>query len=246
MRSGWPFTAREENPTVLTRYRIEIKYGLITLALLEGLIALDRTQALSGLDTMIADLFDLMSKLGFVGVFVVAVIGNATLLAHIPYTVPLLSLAMSGASLDHLLLMGVASGLGAACGELASYGITLKIVGENPALERSALLQWVNRIVNSHPRMIPLLLFVYAVSPLPDDTVIIPLAMVRYGFRKISPPLFAGKIIHNLGIVTLFYYFSDWSADRISTTVQADLALGLLILLVMIIAYQIDKSRVPK
>ena len=124
----------------------------------------------------------------------VAVIGNATLLAHIPYTVPLLSLALGGASLDRMLLMGVASGLGAAVGELVSYGITLKFLGDNPALERSSLLQWVKRMVNSHPRMIPLLLFVYAVTPLPDDTVIIPLAMVGYGIKQISLPLFTEKL----------------------------------------------------
>lgn len=228
---------------MLTKYRIEIKYGLITLALLEGLVALDRAQAFSGLDTIIDSLFDMMSGLGFVGIFIVAVIGNATLLAHIPYTVPLLSLALSGASLDRMWLMGVASGLGAAVGELLSYGITLKLVGENPTLERSSLLQWVKRMVNAHPRMIPLLLFVYAVTPLPDDTVIIPLAMVRYGFKQISLPLFTGKIAHNLMIVTIFYYFTSWSADRVSTTVQADLALGLVILFVIVILYQVEKNR---
>jgi hypothetical protein len=228
---------------MLTKYRIEIKYGLIALALLEGLIALDRTQALSGLDTIIADLFDLMSGLGFVGIFIVAVIGNATLLAHIPYTVPLLSLALGGASLDRMLLMGVASGLGAVVGELVSYSITLKLLGGNPTLERSSLLQWVKRMVNAHPRMVPLLLFVYAVSPLPDDTVIIPLALVRYGIKQMALPLLAGKIVHNLVIVTVFYYFTSWSADRVSTTIQADLALGLLILFVMMILYQVAKTR---
>jgi hypothetical protein len=207
---------------------------------------LDRTQAFSGLDTIINDLFVLMTSLGFVGIFIVAVIGNATLLAHIPYTVPLLSLALRGASLDRMLLMGIASGLGAAVGEFVSYGITLKFLGENATLERSSLLQWVKRMVNSHPRTIPLLVFVYAVSPLPDDTVIIPLAIVGYGLKRISLPMIAGKVTHNLVIATLFYYFTSWSADRVSTSVQADLAFGLLILFGMIIAYQIEKSRLAK
>lgn len=231
---------------MLTTYRIEIKYSLITLALLVGLVALDRTQALSGLDTAIDDLFDLMSGLGFVGIFIVAVIGNSALLMHIPYTVPLLSLALGGVSLDRMLLMGVASGLGAAFGEIVSYGISLKILGENSTLERSSLLQWVKRMVNSHPRMIPLLLFVYAVSPLPDDTVIIPLAMVRYGLKQILPPLFTGKVAHNLVVAALFYYFTSWSADRVSTTVQVDLALGILILFVMVILYQMERTRATR
>lgn len=231
---------------MLTKYYIEIKYGLITLALLEGLVALNRAHAFSGLDTTVDGLFDLMSDLGFVGFFVVAVIGNATLLAHIPYTMPLLSLALGGASLDRIWLMAVASGLGAAVGELASYGITLKLFGGNPGLERSSLLRWIKSMVNTHPRMVPLLVFVYAVTPLPDDAVIIPLAMVGYGLRQISLPLFAGKIVHNLGIATLFCTFTSWSARRVSTTVQADMALGLLILFAMVVLYQLEKTRASK
>ncbi len=231
---------------MITRYYIEIKYSLITLALLEGLVALQRAQAFSRMDVVIGDFFNLMSGLGFVGFFIVAVIGNASLLAHIPYTVPLLSLALGGASLDRMLLMGVASGLGAAVGEIVSYGITLKFLGDNATLARSPLLQWVKRMVNSYPRMIPLLLFFYAVTPLPDDTVIIPLAMVHYGIKQILPPLFIGKVAHNLLIATLFYTFTSWSADSVSTTVQADLAFGLLLLFAMVILYQVEKNRATR
>lgn len=228
---------------MLTNYRIEIKYGFIVITLLATLVGLDRTQALSGLDTIIDDFFDLMAGLGFVGFFVIAVIGNATLLAHIPYTVPLLSLALSGASLSTMVLMGIASGLGASFGEILSYGITQKIVGENSALEKSSLFQWVKRTVVSRPRTIGLMLFIWAVFPLPDDTVIIPLAMARYDIKRILFPLFTGKLIHNLITVTVFYHFTGWSADRASTSVQADLALGSLILFVMMILYQVEKTR---
>jgi hypothetical protein len=228
---------------MLTRHRIEMKYGLLTLALLAGLVALDRTQVFSGLNAVMDDLFALMADLGMVGFFVVAVIGNSALLLQIPYTVPLLSLALGGASLDRMLLMGAASGLGAAVGEIASYAVSLKLLGEKPALEGSGLLRWVKRMVNAHPRLIPPLVFVYAVSPLPDDTVIIPLAMINYGLKRMLTPLFTGKIAHNLMISTVFYCFTSWSADRVSATVQADLALGLLIVFVMIIVCQVEKSK---
>jgi hypothetical protein len=231
---------------MFAKYYIELKYGLFTLALLEGLVALNQTHTFSRLNSTVDSLFDLMSGLGFMGFFVVAVIGNAMLLAHIPYTMPLLSLALGGASLHHMWLMGVASGLGAAIGELFSYSITLKLLGGNPALENSALLRWIKRMVNTHPRLIPPLLLIYALTPLPDDTVIIPLAMVRYGLRQILPPLLVGKIAHNLGVATLFYFFTTWSANRVSANVQTDLALGLLLLFAMVILYQLEKARVEK
>ena len=228
---------------MLTAYRIEMKYGLITLALLAVLLTLVRTQAFAGLDTIIDDFFHLMADLGFVGMFILALVTNSSLLLQIPYTVPLLSLAMGGASLDRMLLMGIASGIGAGFGEIITYGMALKILGENPDLEKSSLFQRAKRMVNSHPKMIPLAVFVLAVVPLPDDMLIIPLAIVRYDLKRICVPLFAGKLTHNLLIVTVFYYFTDWSAERVSTTVQADLALGLLIFFVMMIFYQVEKTR---
>ena len=231
---------------MFNKYWIEIKYGLITLALLAGLVVLAQTKAFSVLDTTIDAFFDLMSGLGFVGFFAVAVIGNASLLMHLPYTVPLLSLALSGASLSTMLLMGVASGLGASVGEILSYGITQKIVGENSALEKSSLFRWVKHMVNTRPHLIGLFVFVYAITPLPDDTVIIPLAMARYDIKRILLPLFTGKLVHNLGIAAVFYYFTGWSADHVTTTVQAELALGLLILFVLLVAYQVEKSRLAK
>ena len=228
---------------MLTTNRIEIKYGLITLTLLAGLLAVHRTQAFSGLNTTINSFFDLMIGFGFVGFFIVALIANSSLLINLPYTVPLLTLALGGASLDRMLVMGFATGIGAGCGEIVSYYMTFKVLGENSDLEQSSLLQWVKRMLNSHPRTAPLLVFIWAVSPLPDDMVIMPLATVRYGIKRIALPLFAGKVANNLAIAALFYSFTGWSADRVSTTVQADLALGLLILFVMAIMYQVEKGR---
>ncbi len=227
---------------MVARHRIGLKYGCLTLILLAGLVALDQTHAFSGLDGVVAAWFDVMAGLGLVGFFLVAVIGNSALLLQIPYTVPLLSLALGGASLDRMLLMGAASGLGAAVGEIVSYAVSLKLLGEKVTPERSALLRWIRRTVNAHPRLIPPLVFMYAVSPLPDDTVIIPLAMINYGLKRMLLPLFTGKITHNLLISTVFYCFTSWSAQRVSAGVQIDLALGLLILFVMFIVYQIEKA----
>jgi hypothetical protein len=47
-------------------------------------------------------------------------------------------------------------------------------------------------------------------------------------------------------IAAVFHYFTSWSADRVSTTVQADLALGILILFVTVILYQVEKTHSMK
>jgi hypothetical protein len=55
--------------------------------------------------------------------------------------------------------------------------------------------------------------------------------------------MLAGKIAHNLAFAILSYYFTRWSTDRVSTTIQVDLSLGILILFVMVILYQVEKTR---
>lgn len=184
-----------------------------------------------------------MTKLGFIGMFIVAVIGNSSLLIQVPYTVPLLSAALNGASLPTMLFLGLGAGIGAGFGEVISYGIADRILAQNPDLSKSRLYRWVNRQVLEHPRMIPVIVFIWGATVIPDDTVIIPLAMVKYGIRRIAPPLFISKIIHNFIVSFLFYEATGFWARRISSEVKTDLALGILMVFILVIFYQIEKTK---
>lgn len=228
---------------MLKRHRLEIKYGFIAVLLLGGLIALSSTEALSSLDSGVDSLMDAAEDVGFIGIFLIALIANSSLLIQIPYTVPLISLALAGASLEKMLLMGVALGVGAGFGEVISYGIASKILGANPSLSESSLFQWVRRTVTAHPRVTPFLVFAWAASILPDDTIVIPLAMMRYGLRRIAVPLFTGKVVHGLVVTLLSYYATDWVADSISSGVKTDLALGIIIAFVLVVLYQVERTR---
>lgn len=228
---------------MLKRYRIEIKYGLLAIILLGALLVLDRTDAFEGLDGIVGDFMDWMTNLGFLGMFFVALVANSSLLIQVPYNVPMLSAALNGASLPAMLILGLGSGIGAGVGEVVSYKIADKILAQNPDLEKSRLYQWVDHQVKNRPRLIPLIIFTWGATIIPDDTVIIPLAMVRYGLKKIAPPLFISKIVHNFIASLLFYYATDFMAKRISTEVKTDLALGILILFVLVIFYQIEKTK---
>src|SRR5690606_37771766 len=94
-----------------------------------------------------------------------------------------------------------------------------------------------------YPRSIPAIIFVWAASVLPDDTVMIPLAMIKYGIGRLAVPLFLGKMVHNLAVAIIFYVFTDWAAGQFSGDVKADLALGILIVFVILIFYQVEKSK---
>jgi hypothetical protein len=225
------------------RYRLEAQFLGVTMALLAGLVTSNSTDAFSGFDSAVDGVLKSATNLGIIGVFAIAVLANASLLVQIPYTVPLLSLALAGSSLPAMLVMGTASGIGAGIGEVVSYALAERILGRNPRLVDSSLFQWVQRTLNRHRRLAPTLVFMWAASILPDDTVIIPLAMMRYGLVRIAWPLFAGKVVHGLLVSVLFYYATSWSAARVSTGVKTDLALGVLIVFVMLILYQVQRNR---
>lgn len=228
---------------MLGRYRIEIKYGILTIVLLGGLIWLAQNHALDGLSGSINGFMDSMAGLGVAGVFVVALIANGSLLIQVPYTLPMLSVALYSDSLFELVILGVATGVGAGLGEIVSYAIAYNIAAQIKELSKSALFRWIRRNIRENPRTIPIMVFIGAVFPIPDDLVIMPLAMISYPVRKLMLPMFTGKIIHNLSVAIVFHYATDTASDQVSRDVDVDLSLGILILFVLIIAYQIEKVR---
>jgi membrane protein YqaA with SNARE-associated domain len=227
----------------LKTYRIEIKYILITLALLAGLYWLARQDYLGGFETFMQRLIDDMSELGMIGVFIIALISNSSLLIQVPYTLPMLSVALYSDSLIDLVWLGVATGTGAGLGEIVSYAIAYNIAAQIEALSKSALFRWIREKIDRHPRSIPIFVFIGAAFPIPDDLIIMPLAVVNYPIRKLLIPMFTGKILHNIAVAFLFHYATDRFAGLADRDIDVDLSIVVLILFVVIIAYQIDKAR---
>ena len=214
------------------------------LVILLGILyALERMDAFAGMNTAVNDFMNRLAEFGFVGMLIIAVIGNSSLLVQVPYTVPLFSVALSGASLHHMLFLGLGSGIGAGIGEIISYMIADKVLAYNPDLPNSKLFRWTSEKIAKHPRLIFWLVFIWAFSLLPDDTVIIPLAMVRYGVRRMMLPLFLGKLAHNLLMAWVMFRFTEWVARYISTDVKTDMALGILIIFITVILYQVEKAK---
>jgi hypothetical protein len=219
------------------------KYALIGVTLAVALALLQESHVLSVMTTVVDGFLDLAARFGAPGMFVAGVIGNASVLVQVPYTLPLLSVALDGATLPHLLVLGLACGVGAGVGEIISYVIADAILTRTPGLPDSRVYQWIERNTDRHPVLTKLAIFVWAVTPLPDDTVIVPLAMVDYGVRRIALPLFTGKVVHNLVIAFAFYQFSSWSTAQASPQVKTDLALVIIVAFVLVVLYQVERAR---
>ena len=156
---------------------------------------------------------------------------------------PLLSAALGGASLQSMLVLGTASGLGAGIGAVLSYKVADALVARTPALPEGRVFRWVARNVDTRPRASRFMIFLIATSPLPDGTVVVPLAVVGYGLRRLAAPLFLGKLVHNLLLALLFSWVGSWAAEHVSKKASTDLAVAVAVLFMLLVGYHAEKAR---
>ena len=232
------------DPPTRSLWPLRARYAAFGVTIVATLVLLQGTHALSVVNSAVEQLLDLAARFGAPGMFVAGLVGNASVLIQVPYTLPLLSVAIDGASLPHLLVLGLACGVGAGLGEIISYRIADAILARTPGLPNSRVYQWIERNTETHPVLTRLAIFVWAVTPLPDDTVIVPLAMVNYGVRRIALPLFLGKVVHNLVIAYAFFEFSG--PGPAAAHVKTDLALVVIVAFVLVVLYQVERARLVR
>jgi hypothetical protein len=226
----------------LREHRIGVKYALIATVLIGGLIWLERAGVVAGWAAALDPAIETMAGLGLAGAFLLGLLGNSSIMLQVPYTVPMLSAALAGAPLPYLLGLGFAAGLGATVGELVSYTIADQVL-RHADLAPSRLFRWVQHAVAAHPRAIPWLVFGFAATLLPDDAVLIPLAMISYGAGRIILPLLLGKLAYCLGCAALFHVVGHQAGRLVSTEVTGDLAILGLVGFFVVIAYQVESAN---
>ena len=226
----------------LRGHRVALKYALIAALLIGGLVWLDRAGVLDrwaqAVDPWLAEL----AGLGVAGAFLLGLLGNSSLFLQVPYTVPMLAAALAGAPLAYLTALAMAAAIGATCGELVSYGVADAVLRHRD-LQPSRLFRWVQRTVAEHPRTIPWLVLGFAITPLPDDAVLFPLAMVSYGARRLVGPLLAGKLGYCAACAVLFDVLGQQAGRFIPAHTTTDLALVGLVGFFVLIAYQVESGR---
>lgn len=135
-------------------------------------------------------LSELASQYGYVGVFLLSFLGASSVIIPIPYTVILLFIgAYSGMDLA---LLAIVSGLGSALGEIVGYLIgrtARKVI----SLQRQKRLEALLHILTMRRALAPLLIFVFALTPIPDDLLFLPLGLAHYPLLATLIPSFLGK-----------------------------------------------------
>jgi membrane protein YqaA with SNARE-associated domain len=138
-------------------------------------------------------ILDFALVFGYFGAFFVAFLGNATFLIPIPYMIITFILGglvnTSGQFIFDPLAVGLIAGLGATIGEMTGYLMGYagsRFIEES---QRDAFSKYISK----HPKATPFLIWFLAISPLPDDFVILPLGAAKYPWWKVAIPQFIGK-----------------------------------------------------
>jgi membrane protein YqaA with SNARE-associated domain len=134
-------------------------------------------------------LSQLLLQYSYFGVFLLSFIGTASIIIPVPYTLIIFTLSMSGQW--NLTLLIIAGGIGSALGELTGYALGYfgrRIISE----ERQRKMTYLVRVFDRYG---PLAIFVFALTPLPDDLLFIPLGIMKYKFYKAFIPSLIGKLV---------------------------------------------------
>lgn len=125
--------------------------------------------------------------------FLICVGGNSTVLIVIPYTLVIYYLCIQNPEI--WIWISLISGIGAALGEIVSYYIG-RLIGGAKKVQESEIGEKFHRMklqFEHNPKFVPIFVFLFALTPLPDDVILVPLGMMKYDYKKTIIPSVIGK-----------------------------------------------------
>lgn len=219
---------------------------IITIAALVGVLLLTLgiiavPWIASGYAAMTRSWTHLALKYGLMGAFLSAFLGSVTPVIVFPYTIVIVFLATQGLN---PWLLGLYMGLGAGMGQFSGYLIGLW--SAHYLEERKATHDALERLIHARPLYVQWILFVFAVTPLPDAALFIPLGMLRFGWYKILIPSISGKIVSGLLVTLSSVYLArslNIDAAASSTTILGQIGSIIVVALVIYLLFKLDWEK---
>ena len=176
-------------------------------------------------------------QFGYFGVFFISLIGAVSIIVPIPYT---FVIYLSGAFLDPF-LVAVSGGLGSALGEFSGY--VLGCYGRAVLSEdRRRKMDYMMKVFQHYGFAG---IFLFALTPLPDDLLFIPLGIMRYRFVKAFVPALLGKMLMcfilayggrlSIGIIESVFGEGGWLGAIVTSA---------LLVIVIVAIFKIDWEKV--
>ncbi|MBS7657295.1 VTT domain-containing protein [Candidatus Bathyarchaeota archaeon] len=185
-------------------------------------------------------LVDVAQTYGYLGVFLVSFIGSSSIIIPIPYTVIIFSMGMQK-NIFNPFFLGLSGGAGSAVGEFIGYFLGYfgrKVINENQQKK-------MNYILKIFTKYGAITIFLFALTPLPDDLLFIPLGIMRYNFVKAFIPCLMGKLL----MCFILAYGGYMSISVIETLFGGDGGLitiivsTILLLIIIVSMFKIDWEK---
>ena len=132
-------------------------------------------------------IFSFLQVYGYLGAFLIAVIGSLIPFLPVPYLLPIVLMSKT---LDPLIL-GVAAGVGGALGKMTSYALGRfgrRLLSDERRKKVSSLGDAVGKYGAAA-------VFLFALTPLPDDVIYIPVGLTGLNIVKFMIANMLGKIV---------------------------------------------------
>jgi membrane protein YqaA with SNARE-associated domain len=177
---------------------------------------------------------------GYLGIFLISFIGTASIVIPIPYTIIIFSTG-SLRILDPI-LVAISGAAGSALGEFFGYFLGYygrAIVSE----ERQKKMNYILRVFSRYGAVA---IFIFALTPLPDDLLFIPLGIMRYSFLKAFVPCLFGKMLMCF-ILAYGGHFSIGLIESIfggGSSIWTTIASTILLTVIIVVMFKVDWEKV--
>jgi membrane protein YqaA with SNARE-associated domain len=186
---------------------------------------------------------------GYLGIFLISLLGAMSIFVPIPYTIVIFILGglqdTVGNWVFEPLWIAVAAGLGSAIGEFSGYLLGAggrKVIGDKYKKKMDFLTKLFKKFG-------PIAIFIFALTPLPDDLLFIPLGIMRYSLIQAFIPALLGKFFSNLiiaysGRLSLEIVRNIFGVEGEGMSLLIGTIIGIVLLvIVFIIMFKVDWEK---
>ncbi len=139
---------------------------------------------------------------GYLGIFLVSLIGSASIILPVPFIV----VVFSSAAVLNPFLVGLSAGAGAAIGEMTGYGAGYG--AQTLATKYKKWFQLAEGWFQKHGGFF--VIFIFAATPLPFDVIGLMSGAMKYPIKKFFIATLLGKIAANLIVAYAGFYSINW------------------------------------
>ncbi|MEM0349837.1 MAG: VTT domain-containing protein [Candidatus Caldarchaeum sp.] len=173
---------------------------------------------------------------GPLGVFVVSLLGSILPFVPVPYLIVVVLLSET----VNPLILGLAAGIGGSIGKITSYIIGrlgYRLLSDEKKRSMDTLREFIGKFGD-------LGVFIFALTPLPDDVYIIPAGMVKLSFWRFMLANTAGKILLSILVAVLgrtYFEYARLLLGEVSWVSTAVATLAMVIITVLLLKTDWEK-----